>query len=355
MRIDSLIKAAVIAAAAFTAAACSSYPTEPRYSIYANPAAQPVRPVGTTEAAPVVIDGVVQPRATNPATESAPPVRAPVEAIEGGALPSPTYTAPPVETPPVDRYAPPPPGSAAAAATPAGAASVAGMAYVIQPGDTISGVGRRFRTPVQTLIDLNDLGPRAAISPGQRIILPETAVDAGADPFATGPSPTGVIASNEGLPPPPPPPPSGNAPLPPRPVGTTAVSASAVRLEWPIQGEVLRRFGPTGMGSRNNGINIAGAEGASVRTSAPGRVAYVGDTLPGQGLTVLVVHRDGWRTTYGHLGRATVEEGDEIPAGHQIGTVGTTAGDGRPSIHFELWRVRGDEPVAIDPLTQLPR
>lgn len=357
MRIDSLMKMAIIAGAALTAAACSSYPSEPRYSIYANPAAAPTQPVGV---APGVIDGVAQPRPTDPATEAAPPATAPYESIEGGALPPPANAQPSTPNPydaplPVDRNAPPPAGSAAAMATPAAAATVgSGMGYVIQQGDTISGVGRRFGTPVQILIDLNDLGPRAAISPGQRIVLPESAVDRGVDPFATGPSPTGVTASNEGLPPPPPPPPpSGNQALPPRPTAETA--SSSVSLDWPVRGEVLRRFGPTGMGSRNNGINIAGEAGAPIRTSAPGRVAYVGNTLPGQGLTVLVVHRDGWRTTYGHLGQATVNEGDEVRAGQQIGTVGTTAGDGRPSIHFEIWRMRGDEPVAIDPLTQLPR
>jgi murein DD-endopeptidase MepM/ murein hydrolase activator NlpD len=354
MRIDSLMKMAIIATVALTAAACSSLPSEPRYSIYANPTDAPTRPVGVT---PGVIDGVAQPRPTDPATEAAPPATAPYEAIEGGSLPPPANAQPPVDAYnpplPVDRDAPPPAGSAAAMATPAGAASVGAMGYVIQQGDTISGVGRRFGTPVQTLIDLNDLGPRAAIAPGQRIALPASAVDRGVDPFATGPSPTGVTASNEGLPPPPPPPPSGNQALPLRPATETV--PSSVTLDWPVRGDILRRFGPTGMGSRNNGVNIGAGGGEAVRTSAPGRVAYVGNTLPGQGLTVLVVHRDGWRTTYGHLGQATVNEGDEVRAGQQIGTVGTTAGDGRPSIHFEIWRMRGDEPVAIDPLTQLPR
>ena len=77
--------------------------------------------------------------------------------------------------------------------------------------------------------------------------------------------------------------------------------------------------------------------------------------LPGQGLTVLIIHRDGWRTVYGHLGSATVDDGADVRAGQQIGTVGLTAGDGRPSIHFETRRMQQDEPVAIDPLTVLPR
>lgn len=345
-----LIRAIIIAGLAMSAAACASYPTEPQFSTRPTPVGvRPVNPVTSPEPAPV-----------------APPpvVTAPIASVEGGALAPAGGALPPAlplpsGAPSADRYAPPPPGSAAAAAATT-SATIAGNAYVIQPGDTISGVGRRFRTPIQTLIDLNGLGPSAAIRSGQQIILPDTARDGGVDPYATGPSPTAVFASNEGLPPPPPPPastrPGAVSPPSPAPVPAPApIAGSSVALDWPVRGDILRRFGPTGMGSRNNGINIGAAEGEPVLASASGRVAYVGENLPGQGLTVLVVHRDGWRTTYGHLGRAMVREGEEVSAREQIGTVGTTAGDGRPSIHFEIWRMRGDEPTAQDPLAVLPR
>ena len=241
-----------------------------------------------------------------------------------------------------------------------------GATYVIQPGDTISGVGRRFQTPVQTLIDLNGLGPRGAITSGQRIVLPDSAVDTGSDPYATGASPVGVRTPNNGVAPPPPPPPSGNAALPPSraPAVTSSTPASSVQgavvgqalaMQWPVRGDILRRFGPVGMGERNNGINIGTSAGTEVKAAAAGRVAYVGDDLVGQGLTVLIVHRDGWRTVYGHLGSATVRDGAEVRAGQVIGTVGLTAGDGRPSIHFETRQMRGDDPVAVDPISVLPR
>jgi murein DD-endopeptidase MepM/ murein hydrolase activator NlpD len=371
-------------------AACSSYPREPRYSIYADepngPApAAPTGPVYPTRPVPTG-EGVRGP--TDPAREAPPPRGAPVEAIEGGELSAPVSTGPrPYTDVPARPYtevpndapyaAPPPPASNAPPANrpaagpasegfsapppPARGPATAGAAYEIQPGDTISGIGRRFQTPVQTLIDLNGLGPRADISPGQRIILPQGAVDIGGDPYATGPSPYGVSVPEEGVPPPPPPPPPANTPPPPRQPAAVAPPVAAppagtsVGLDWPVRGDILRRFGPVGMGERNNGINIGAPAGAEVRAAAAGRVGYVGDDLAGQGLTVLVVHRDGWRTVYGHLGSAVVRDGDEIMAGQQVGTVGTTAGDGRPSIHFETWRVRGDTPSAVDPLTVLPR
>jgi len=334
-------------AAAMTA--CATYPEGPRYPIYADgPTPAPSRAADWPASPAPSGEGVRGP--TNPANEVPPPRTAPVATIEGGALDAPVvgarpYT--PAAGPASEGFTEPPPPARG------GGAVAAGAAYEIQPGDTISGIGRRFQTPVQALIDLNGLGPRAAITPGQRIVLPSSAVDIGGDPYATGPSPSGVYVPEEGVPPPPPPPPpSGNAASPPP---RAPEAAASVSLDWPVRGDILRRFGPVGLGERNNGINIGAPAGAEVRAAAAGRVGYVGDALAGQGLTVLVVHRDGWRTVYGHLGSAVVRDGDEIRAGQQVGTVGTTAGDGRPSIHFETWRMRGDQPNAIDPLTVLPR
>jgi murein DD-endopeptidase MepM/ murein hydrolase activator NlpD len=353
---------AVLGAMSLTAA-CASYPAEPRYPIYADgppPARQPAYPVRAATPAPSG-EGVRGP--TNPAYEVPSPATAPVGEIEGGSLDAPvdTRTYRPAAGPASEGFAAPPPPAS-------GAPVVAGAAYVIQPGDTISGIGRRFQTPVQVLIDLNGLGPRADVSPGQRVVLPASAVDIGGDPYATGPSPTGVYVADAGVPPPPPPPPpppmptAAPPPLPPsrQPAATAGPTgpppaATTVTLNWPVRGDILRRFGPVGMGERNNGVNIGAAEGSEVRASAAGRVGYVGDDLAGQGLTVLIVHLDGWRSVYGHLGSTSVRDGDTVQAGQVIGTVGTTAGDGRPSIHFETWRMRGDEPTAVDPLSVLPR
>lgn len=347
--LNSWIRAAAIVAGLSALAACSTYPNEPRYST--RPTA-PAQPYGPQSAYPQTGYGQPTPQQptypTQPSQEEG--VRAPAGSIEGGGLP-------PAGSP----YAPPPTTAPTAPTAPVAGSRLPGATYVIQPGDTISGVGRRFQTPVQILIDLNGLGPRGAISAGQRIILPESAVDTGSDPYATGPSPVGVLVPNGSTPPPPPPPPSGNAALPPPPRTPDAVQPGAVvvgqplAMQWPVRGDILRRFGPVGMGERNNGINIGAPAGTEVRAAAAGRVAYVGDDLVGQGLTVLLVHRDGWRTVYGHLGSATVRDGDEVRAGQAVGTVGLTAGDGRPSIHFETRQMRGDDPVAIDPLTVLPR
>lgn len=365
------IRAGLLAGSAISLAACSTYPTEPRYSTRPMPTGQAPAPYGQS---PYGQNPYAPPVQTPPAQSAQPPVNNPyyqpstppvVEqgpiagsgSIEGGGLP------------PASGPAYPSTGEPVRVQQPATTAPVqAGASYVIQQGDTISGVGRRFGVPVQVLIDLNNLGPRGSITAGQRLTLPTSAVDRGNDPYATGPTPAGVSVATGASVPPPPPPPSGNAPLPPaprtQPVGTPAAAATPapstavgqrIALMWPVRGDILRRFGPSGLGERNNGINIGAAAGTEVKASADGTVAYVGDDIVGQGLTVLIVHRDGWRTVYSHLGSATVRDGATVRAGQAIGTVGLTAGDGRPSIHYEVRQMRGDDPIAIDPLSVLPR
>ncbi|WP_298742742.1 LysM peptidoglycan-binding domain-containing protein, partial [uncultured Brevundimonas sp.] len=198
------LKALAVLAAMGLTAACASYPAEPRYSIFAEPPPPPARDYPAAAPAPSG-DAVRGP--TNPAHESPPPATAPVGEIDGGALDAPVGPRPyqPAAGPAGEGFASPPPPASGAPAT-------AGAAYEIQPGDTISGIGRRFQTPVQTLIDLNNLGPRADVSPGQRILLPAGAVDIGGDPYATGPSPGGVHMADAGVPPPPPPPPPAREP-----------------------------------------------------------------------------------------------------------------------------------------------
>lgn len=369
----------ILVAAALTTglAACSSYPTEPRYSTRVDPNA----PWTAPQPAYPPVPGAPVPGQPAPVEEAPPPRTAPVDSIEGGSLPS-AGGLPPA-APAGSTVPPPPPAPTPSNTIPAGG----GLAYTVQQGDTLSGVARRFRTPVRTLIELNALGPDGGVGIGQRVFLPASAVDIGNDPYATGPTPVVVAASSLPAPrpvvpsaPPAPlppampprttpvpapvvpapvpvtppvrpvsPPPTATSPVPPAP------AAGSVAFQWPVRGEIVRRFGPVGLGERNNGVNIGASAGTAVVAAASGRVAYVGDALPGQGLTVLVMHRDGWRTVYGHLGTATVDDGDEVRGGQQIGTVGTSAGDSRPSVHFETRRMQGDNPQAVDPLTVLPR
>ena len=120
------------------------------------------------------------------------------------------------------------------------------------------------------------------------------------------------------------------------------------RLDWPVDGTVLYRFGrvvnPNNTTTRWNGIGIAAPAGTAVRAVAPGTVVSVGQ-LGTYGLTVIVQHGAGDYSVYASLAGASVRTGAAIRKGDAIGTVGVSDPDLRAHLHFEI-RPQGR---AVDP------
>jgi murein hydrolase activator len=120
------------------------------------------------------------------------------------------------------------------------------------------------------------------------------------------------------------------------------------RLDWPVDGTVLYRFGrvvnPNNTTTRWNGIGIAAPSGTAVRSVAPGNVVSVGQ-LGTYGLTVIVQHGAGDYSVYASLAGASVRTGATIRKGDVVGTVGVSDPDLRPHLHFEI-RPQGR---AVDP------
>ncbi|MEK7381322.1 MAG: peptidoglycan DD-metalloendopeptidase family protein [Gemmatimonadota bacterium] len=127
------------------------------------------------------------------------------------------------------------------------------------------------------------------------------------------------------------------------------------RLDWPVEGRLLYRFGrdtlPSGGVIRWNGIGIGAPAGTGVKAVESGRVALV-QRLSTYGLTVVVEHGDGFFSLYMQLATATVQTGQAILKSQAIGTVGGGNSDYGPHLHFEI---RGEKQLALDPLDWLRR
>lgn len=122
------------------------------------------------------------------------------------------------------------------------------------------------------------------------------------------------------------------------------------KLEWPVRGPLLARFGALRAGGPLTwkGLWIGASEGTAVHAAAAGRVAYVG-WLSSYGLIVLLEHEGGYFTLYGHNASAAVRLGETVAAGQQIATAGNTGGYDRSGVYFEI---RHDSD-AINPLNWL--
>jgi septal ring factor EnvC (AmiA/AmiB activator) len=129
---------------------------------------------------------------------------------------------------------------------------------------------------------------------------------------------------------------------------STLKTVDAGRLEWPVNGTLLYRFGrvinPNNTTTRWNGMGIAAPVGSPVKAVAPGSVVSVGQ-LGTYGLTVILQHGAGDYSIYASLASAAVRTGTAVRKGDVVGAVGISDPELKPHLHFEI-RPQGR---AVDP------
>ncbi len=139
------------------------------------------------------------------------------------------------------------------------------------------------------------------------------------------------------------------------PTTRTLTTADIGRLDWPVDGEIVYRFGrlvnPNSTSIRWNGVGIGAAVGTAVKAVSTGEVALA-EASGTYGLTVILQHGGGAYSIYSSLASVTVRKGAKVNKGDVIGTVGQSDPDLPPRLHFEM---RPKDGVAVDPLEWLRR
>lgn len=115
------------------------------------------------------------------------------------------------------------------------------------------------------------------------------------------------------------------------PVGSIRPGPSG-NFRWPARGRIIQGFKK----GRNDGINIAVPQGASIKAAEGGVVAYAGSELKGYGNLVLIRHTNGYVSAYAHNSQLKVKRGDRVRRGQLIAKAGRTGNVSTPQLHFEL-------------------
>ncbi len=124
---------------------------------------------------------------------------------------------------------------------------------------------------------------------------------------------------------------------------STSFTQRKGNLMWPVQGKVINSFGQQRQGSVTwDGLRIQAQSGSDVRAIHGGRVMYA-DSLPGQGLLLVLDHGDGFMSLYAHNDALLHESGEWVQPGDAIARVGNSGGEKEPGLYFEI-RQNG-EPV----------
>lgn len=180
----------------------------------------------------------------------------------------------------------------------------------VQRGENLYRIGLRYNQTVATLSRWNNLSNPSQIEVGQLIRVGNkvASLPSGGNKSSASSKPTGAWSAP-----------------------TTAQNVGNVRLMRPVNGAVIANFN----GGSNKGIDFAGSAGDAVKAAGAGKVVYVGSGLRGYGNLVMVQHSQSLLTVYAHNDKLLVREGEQVKAGQQIATMGSS-GTNRVKLHFEV-------------------
>jgi murein DD-endopeptidase MepM/ murein hydrolase activator NlpD len=86
----------------------------------------------------------------------------------------------------------------------------------------------------------------------------------------------------------------------------------------------------------HEGIDISAKLGTPVYAAADGVVKQARRAI-GYGNLIVIDHKMGYVTKYGHLHKMLVREGQPVKKGDRIGLVGKTGTATAPHLHYEIW------------------
>ena len=245
--------------------------------------------------------------------------------------------------------------------------------YTVKKGDTLGKIGKQFSQSVRDLSEWNRLSDPNDIRVGQQLrIIPPEDNKVASVPTDTGmemrnldsqnnsnnnPATAATARGTGGI---------KNGPLgrkvvysdqawadlqrgePARSLADTRkpadnIPSAAGRFMWPTEGKIIRGFDTS-----RKGIDIAGQSGQPIVSVGEGTVLYA-NNMRGFGNLVIIDHRDGLVSAYGHNKALLVKEGQAVAKGQRIAEMGDLDAES-VRLHFEI-RQPGK---AVAPIIFLP-
>jgi murein DD-endopeptidase MepM/ murein hydrolase activator NlpD len=198
---------------------------------------------------------------------------------------------------------------------------VSGVLVTIKKGDTVSKLAKNYDADEQEIKEFNKILDEATLALGTEIMIP------GGHP----PQPVQTLIAISG-----------------RSQESTAVRAGRnitkppnVNTQlipkgtflWPTTGHVITQY----YGWRHTGVDIDGDFSSPLYAAYDGVVEQAGWNSSGYGIQVLIKHTNGMVTRYGHASKLFVKIGDHVTRGQVIAMMGSTGRSTGSHLHFEVY------------------
>ena len=163
--------------------------------------------------------------------------------------------------------------------------------YIIQKGDTLYGIAKKYGIKLSELLSLNNLDNSATIKVGQKILVPS----------ATLSSQNVTQAGNDKN--------SSNK-------NSQTNYTTYAGITWPLANPVIKKIN-----GKVSGVELTGADNEAVKVVREGTIMYTG-IYRGFGEVVFVQSKTGLIYSYSGLGKVSAKKGDYVVAGTEIGKTG---------------------------------
>ncbi len=198
-----------------------------------------------------------------------------------------------------------------------------GMLYKIHQGDTLGKIAQRYSLDIDSIITANKLaGLDTTLSLGQIVLLPNAVRPEILESIQPQKKKQTLLARIKDI----------FVPSQ-KPTGqkSRAIGGRSGFI-WPTSASHVTQY----FSWRHPGVDIAGPQSNDIYAAAGGTVIFSG-WQRGYGNTILIDHGDGHKTRYGHASKLFVSAGEEVTRGEVIAKVGSTGRSTGPHLHFEIW------------------
>jgi murein DD-endopeptidase MepM/ murein hydrolase activator NlpD len=191
-------------------------------------------------------------------------------------------------------------------------AGVRSRYHVVASGENLLSIAKQYSVPMVELENSNRRRLAKGLHSGQKLYIPfENSPEWDADDFDRGPASQKV-----------------------------SYDMNVANFTWPVKGRVSSKFGFRDIGTRGStmheGIDIAANLGTPVKAARSGHVIYAAAKIPGYGKMIVLRHAGGFSSIYAHLSSYSVQKGQFVARGQQVGKVGKTGRSTGYHLHFEI-------------------
>ncbi len=222
--------------------------------------------------------------------------------------------------------------------------------YVVEKGDTIGDIAKRFGLNQDTILSVNNIKNSRLIQIGQKLTIPNQdgilytvksgdslaaisekySVDSEVVKTINNLTDETILAGSKLF-------------LPGARMNQIDVQEiNGDLFVWPVRGYVSSGYGYrispfTGARQFHSGLDIAAPQGTPVKAAMYGRVVDTGyDTNSGN--YIIISHHGGYKTLYAHLDVIRVKPGTAVKTGDRIGDVGSTGLSTGSHLHFSVYK-----------------